>query len=133
MAKRKERGEDYKEVRQYSEALKIEVVKELDSGKLSVREAMEFYDIPWSRTIYRWLKKYGKDRRETRIVRVIMKNEQERIRTLEKALADKEIELMVLKALNQVYEEDYGEDIKKKLSPERLADFERLKKGAKLA
>ena len=133
MGKIKERGEPYKEVRQYSEALKMEVVKELDSGNLRIREAMEFYDIPWSRTIYRWLKKYGKDRRETRIVRVIMKSEQERIRTLEKALADKEIELMVLRALNQVYEEDYGEDLKKKLSPERLANLEKLKKGAKLA
>lgn len=133
MTKTKESKEAYKEVRQYSEALKMEVVKELDSGKLSVKEAMEFYDIAWSRTINRWQKKYGKDRRETRIVRVIMKNEQERIRTLEKALADKEIELMALRALNKVYEEDYGEDIKKKLSPEQLANLEKLKKGAKLA
>lgn len=133
MAKASKGKELYKEVRQYSEALKMEVVKELDSGKLNVREAMEFYDVPWSRTIYRWRKKYGKDRRETRIVRVVMKNEQERIRTLEKALADKEIELMALRALNQVYEEDYGEDLKKKLSHEQLANLEKLKKGAKLA
>ena len=46
MTKTKESKEPHKEVRQYSEALKMEVVKELDSGKLSVREAMEFYEIP---------------------------------------------------------------------------------------
>ncbi len=48
-------------------------------------------------------------------------------------MADKEIELMALRALNKVYEEDYGEDIKKKLSPERLSNLEKLKQVAKSA
>ncbi len=74
MTKNRKSKEPYKKVRQYSAALKMEVVKELDSGQLSVKEAMEFYNIPWRRTINRWQRKYGKDQREIRIVRVIMKN-----------------------------------------------------------
>ena len=117
------------EVRRYSEALKFEVVKSLDSGSLTVSDAMEFYDIPWRRTINRWRQKYGKNSRETRIVRVMMKSEQERIRELEKALADKELELLRMKTFLLTWEEDYGEDLKKKVSPERLETYEKLRKS----
>ena len=120
------------EVRRYSEALKIELVKELDSGRLTVKEAMEYCDITWSRTISRWRRKYGKETKNTRIVRVIMKDEQARIRSLEKALADKELELLALRSLVQVYEEDYGESIKKKRTSEQSAKLEKLRIEAKL-
>lgn len=132
MAKSDKKREETVEVRRYSEALKIELVKELDSGRLSVKEAMEYYDIGWSRTISRWRRQYGKDVKKTRVVRVIMKNEQERIRALEKLLSDKELELIAMRALAQVYEEDYGEDLKKRLPSERLAKLEKLKRAAKL-
>lgn len=132
MAKGDKKREEVLEIRRYSEALKIELVKELESGRLTVKEAMEYYDIECRRTIYRWSKKYGRAPKKTRIVRVIMKDEQERIRCLEKALADKELELLATRSLLQVYEEDYGESIKKKRSSEQLAKLEKLRVAAKL-
>lgn len=113
-------------MRRYSEALKLQVVKELDEGCLTVREAMEFYDIPWRKTVNRWRQQYGKDRGKTKVVRVLMKSEQQRIRELEKALVEKDLENIKLRARLEVIAEDYGEDIKKKLSPERYAELEKL-------
>lgn len=117
-----------REIRRYSEALKLQVVKELEVEGLTISEAMEFYDIPNRRTIDRWREKYGKDRGKTRVVRVMMKSEQDRIRELEKALADKELENLKLKCQLAVIEEDYGEDIKKKLTPEQWERLEKLRK-----
>lgn len=124
----KRNGTKVREVRRYSEALKLQVVKELDEGCLTVREAMEFYDIPWRRTVNRWQQRYGKERVNTKVVRVLMKSEQERIRELEKALVKKDLENIKLRAELEVLHEDYGEDIKKKLGPERYAEHEKLAK-----
>ena len=109
----KDAGSEVRELRRYSEALKLQVVKELDEGCLTVREAMEFYDIPCRRTVNRWRQQHGKDRTKTRIVRVMMKSEQQRIRELEKALSDKELANIKLRAQLEAIEERYGEDIKK--------------------
>ena len=120
-------GYTEKVVRRYSEALKLQVVQELEQGCLSVKEAMEYYDIPWRRTVDRWRRRYGKDKTNVRVVRVIMKSEKERIRELEKALADKEIENIAYKALVSVYEDEHAEEMKKKLDSKRLKEFEELR------
>jgi transposase-like protein len=116
-----------KVVKRYSEALKLQVVQELEQGCLTVSEAMDFYDIPWRKTLNRWQRRYGKDKTRVRVVRVIMKSEKERIRELEKALADKELENIAYKALVSVYEDEHAEEMKKKLDPKRLKEFEELR------
>ena len=45
------------------------------------------YGINIPSSIYKWLQKYGKIRRETKVVRVVVKSEREKIRELEKAVA----------------------------------------------
>ena len=46
----------------YSEAFKLKVVNELETGKLStVSEAIELYGIRGSETVKKWLQKYGKN------------------------------------------------------------------------
>jgi transposase-like protein len=132
MGNNEKQADEVVEIRRYSEALKMSVVSEIESGRLNVREAMRFYDITWRKTINRWQQKYGKDRKKTRVVRVVMKSEHERIQALEKALADKELELLASRTVASLYEEVYGEDVKKKLSPARLAKLEQLRKEAKL-
>jgi len=45
----------------YSEAFKLQVVNELETGVLeSVAEARRRYGIPGSETVVKWLKKYGR-------------------------------------------------------------------------
>lgn len=116
-------------VRRYSEALKRQVVDELERGCLSMNEALEWYDIPWRRTVDRWRTKYGKDRKKTKVVRIFMKSEQERIRELEKLVADLQIENRVKGAQLDIYSEwGIEESLKKKLNTQQLKEFEERKK-----
>jgi len=116
-------------VRRYSEALKRQVVEDVDGGSLTVKEAMEWYDVPWRRTIDRWRLRYGRDKKRTKTVRVVMKSEQERLRELEKLVADLQIENRVKSAQLDIYEEwGVDESIKKKLNTQQLKEFEERKK-----
>jgi transposase-like protein len=50
------------QVIRYSEGFRLQVIGELESGKLkSVESARRRYDIKGSSTIQKWLKKYGKN------------------------------------------------------------------------
>lgn len=53
----------------YPEATKLQIVKELEKGDLSVQEAMKKYEINQSNTIHAWLKKYSETYR-TQYMRV---------------------------------------------------------------
>ncbi|MCB0334375.1 MAG: transposase [Bdellovibrionales bacterium] len=119
-------------VRRYGEWLKRQVVEDIERGCLTVKEAMEWYDVPWRRTIDRWRQQYGKNSKTTRVVRIFMKSEQERIRELEKLVADLEIENRVKSAQLEIIEEwGLEEDIKKKLNTQQLKEYEERKKRIK--
>lgn len=67
----------------YSEAFKLQVVKELEDGTLeSIEEARRVYGIGGSFTIHRWLKKYGKEHIRPKIVRIELPEEKDRIKEL---------------------------------------------------
>lgn len=114
-------------VRRYSEGMKRQVVEEVESGRLNVKEALEYYDIPWRRTLDRWRRQYGNSKRGTKIVRIVMKDEKERIRELEKLVADLELRNRVQQAELELWEEEHGDSLKKKLTTERYKEYEKLK------
>jgi len=90
------RRKTVKVVKRYSEALKRQVVLEYERGESTARELVEQYGIGCARTILHWCRRYGQYQRATKIVRVIMKSEQERIRELERTLADLTLKNRVL-------------------------------------
>lgn len=76
---------DEKVVFRYSEAFKLTVVTELESGKLgSVAEASRRYGITGSATVNQWLRKYGKTACLPRVVRVESPDEKDRLQALSK-------------------------------------------------
>jgi transposase-like protein len=83
----------------YSEAFKRQVVHELEAAELTFAEAHRKYGIGGSWTVQRWLQKYGRGTRG-RIIRVETPKEidplqelKRRVRDLERALADANIDL----------------------------------------
>ena len=114
----------------YSTAFKLKVVEEIESGKFSMTEAGKIYDIGGSHTISGWMVKFGKSHLLSKVVRVEMKDEkdklkelQERVRKLEKLLADKELDNLMNEAFLEILAEDNGidlEEFKKKADKERL-------------
>lgn len=117
-------------IKNYSSAFKLKVVNEIESGKLSINQAMEIYDIGGNTTISRWIKNLGRNHLLSRIVRIEMKDEtdklkelKERVRQLEKLLANKELDGLMNEAFLELLAEDHGVDLdefKKKVDKERL-------------
>ncbi|WP_025181007.1 transposase [Leptospira interrogans serovar Szwajizak] len=104
----------------YSDAFKMKVIDEIESGKYNQNQAMKHYGIKGSVTIQGWFKKYGKNHLIPKIVRVETENEmnrlkeaEKRIRELEKALSNVTIENVLYKSLVKVAERDLKIDLKK--------------------
>ena len=132
------------EVTKYSEAFKTKVVGELESGKLrSALEAREWYGIGGGSTVGHWVRKYGSERIQRRIVRVETTDERDRMKALkariaelERALVDSKVSESLHKAYFDIVCEKYGvkdpealkKSIDRKLSGEEPKE-ERGKKG----
>ena len=112
----------------YSESFKLQVVRDLESGRFaSIGQAAAHYGIRGSVTIRGWLIKFGKDRLMPRVVRVETPDEQhelkrlrQRVRQLEGLLADKELGLVISETYLELACERAGipdvEDFKKKIA-----------------
>ena len=112
----------------YSESFKLQVVRDLESGRFrTINEAGSFYGIQGATTVKGWLIKFGKDRLMPRVVRVETPNEQnelkrlrQRVRQLEGLLADKELGLVISETYLELACERAGiadvEDFKKKIA-----------------
>ena len=95
-----------REVVRYSEAFKLQVVSELESGKFkSIFEARNRYGIKGCCTVEGWLRKYGKNHLLNKVVRVEspkdrdeLQKMKERIRELESALSDAHLDLRLERA-----------------------------------
>lgn len=83
----------------YSEAFKLQVIRELEGGKYdSPHEASRAYGVSAGMVAY-WIRRYGKNHLLGKVVRVMKADEQaevqalrKRMRELEKALADAHID-----------------------------------------
>ena len=113
----------------YSTAFKLKVVSEIESGKLTIAQAKRNYDIGGAETIQQWLRQYGKSHLIPQVIRVQMKDENDKIKELEnqvkrleKALAQERCDNICWQSLVEVIDEKYNIDSKKnfghKLPPE---------------
>lgn len=105
----------------YSTAFKLKVIGQIERGELTMEQARRVYDIGGGSTIRGWLKSHGKLSVLPQLVRVQMKDEQdqvkkqaERIRQLEHALSESQLDILTLRSTLAILEEDYGIDFKKK-------------------
>jgi transposase-like protein len=120
------------QIKRYSTAFKLKVISEIESGKYSIAQARRLYDIKGKTTIQKWINKYGKNHLLPQIVRIQMKDEkdkikelQNQIKVLEKALSQAQVDNLCWKSLVEVLDEKYGIDSKKNFGsmlPEELQD-----------
>ena len=111
----------------YSEAFKLQVVKELESGSLrSINEARERYGIAGGVTVQGWLRKYGKNHLLAKVVRVETSEERDLLKALKaendalkRAVADLHMKSVLYESWFEVACEEFGvtdlEAFKKKL------------------
>jgi transposase len=124
----------------YSEAFRLKVVNEIESGKLTIAEASRLYEINGNPTIYNWIRKYGKNELIRKSVRIEMKGEKEinkalkeKIRELEQALAAATVENICgrihIEELESHLTEEEKKTLRSRLSPEQRRILERTKSG----
>lgn len=75
-------------VRRYSTCFKRQVIDDLENGRFeSIQAARKHFDIGGTTTIQKWLRKYGKNHLQAKVVRVEKPNEADRIRELKRQIA----------------------------------------------
>ena len=108
----------------YSEAFKMQIVRELETGQINIDQIRRKYGVGGCYTIRRWVKKHGNGS-VGKVIRVEQPqeiNEREelkrRVRALEKALANANIDLVLEQAYTKIACERAGikdvESFKKK-------------------
>lgn len=120
-----------REVRRYSEAFKLQVVRDVESGRFETPYAAgRAYGIKGQGTVGCWLRRYGKDHLLGKVVHVMKADEQsevkalrKRVRELEGALADAYLDLKLEEGYVEVACEAAGikdvAEFKKKHAGER--------------
>ena len=106
--------------RTFDLSLKLDLVKKLEDGKVSVAELTKIYGMSGT-AVYRWLRKYSTMyEKQTRVIvehkSLSKKNAELRaqIATLERALGQKQLRVDYLEKVVAVASEDLGVDIEKK-------------------
>ena len=90
----------------YSEAFKREVVEALESGRFSsVHSAQVHFGIKGAPTISHWLKRFGRNHLQAKVVRVEKPEEADRVRELQKQVAQLQRALGQTQAQNLLNEE----------------------------
>jgi transposase len=107
-------------INRYSLAFRQKVVSEIERGELTVAQAQKVYDIHGGHTIQNWIKKFGKNHLLSKVVRIEMKDETDKIkelerqkRELESALAQAHLKIITLESTLECVEEHYHIDVKK--------------------
>src|SRR4030095_10924446 len=109
-----------RERRIFSEALKKEIIRDIEKGKLSVIQTIREYSIGHG-TVYRWIDKYSHNLQRGTVLVMQKKSEATgkeellaRIKELEAALGRKQLEVEVKDKIIEIASEMFGGDIKKK-------------------
>lgn len=102
----------------YSDSLKREVIREVESGKLSKIEARRKYKIPGSSTIISWMRKFDGKPSEYRSIMDYKKSDKDalirRIKELERKLEDEQIRSEGLSKMIDIAEDQLKIAIRKK-------------------
>lgn len=94
-------------IRRYSACFKQQVIGELESGRFgSIQQARRHYEIGGKMTIQKWLRRYGRQHLQAKVVRVEKPDEADRMAALRREVSALERALGQTQAqnvLNQAY------------------------------
>jgi len=119
----------------YSIAFKLGVVEQIERGELTYKQAQDKYGIQGCSTVLIWLRKHGRldwskgtpiflTRAFTMTKPKITQTPEQRIKELEKKLADSQLKAQFFEAVVNVLETNYGVRITKK-QKEQLSNKKR--------
>ena len=114
-------------VNRYSQAFKQKVVSEIENGTLTINQARTTYGIGGAHTVQKWFRRLGKAHLLKEVAHIEMKDEQNKVKGLEKekralesALAQAQLKIIVLESTIKVLEEEAGVKVKKSIDTASL-------------
>jgi transposase-like protein len=113
----------------FSEALKKQLVTDIEQRKMSIRSVCFQYRVS-HQAVYSWLKKFSPNLYPTTTIVMQMDSEEFKSKQLEAALGRKQMEIDFLNKVIEIADEDLGTDIKKNIST-RLSNGSEKTKGKK--
>ena len=120
---------DHKSCIRYSISFKRKVVEEIAKDGLSIGEASRRYGIKGGQTVSKWLRKFGEEHLQTRIIRIETMEERDRLKQLEEenkklkiALADSVLARDCLEFVVKEANKIYKTDLKKKFEDNASAN-----------
>ena len=116
-----------KQVRHFSVEFRKHIVKQIESGQLTVAQAQREVGLKWPSTVYNWIYKYSRYLQKGAIMVVEKDSEQkknERLRSENKelaaALGRKQLEIDALKKLIELASKELDIDLKKSFGDKPL-------------
>lgn len=120
--------------RRFSEGIKKQTVKDIETGKCSVLEASQELSVS-AQSVYKWVHRYSRYLTKNKIMVVEDKSEayrskelERRLHEMEAALGRKQMEIDYLNKIIDLANEEYRTDLKKSIAREPL-DGSRPTKG----
>jgi len=118
----------------FSEELRKSIVKDYESGKMTVRELSRLYAVT-DKSIYRWIARYsGLEKQQIRVVEMKdssgnkFKELEQRIQELERMVGQKQIQLEFYEKMVELAKDEFGIDLKKNSSTPRSGGSEPTEK-----
>jgi len=117
---------EQKKIRHFSEAFKIEKVKMIEKGQVTVLQLSRIYQVT-DAAIYKWIRKYST--RISKAERIVVEKESEGSKTiellqklaeLERKVGQKQLQIDYLEKVIELGSEEVGFDIKKKFASGQL-------------
>ena len=119
--------------RNYNLSFKLSVVRQVEEGEMTYLQAQRAYGIQGKSTVLVWLRKHGKlDWSKPSLHTMSLPTRKEtpaqKIKRLEKELADEKLRNEILNTMIDISDQQYGTAIRKKFSPKQFKDSNKKKK-----
>jgi transposase-like protein len=117
--------------RDYTMGFKLLVVSQVEKGEMTYKQAQAYYGIQGRSTVLVWLRKHGiLDWREKPRIKLPKMKETpaQKIKKLEKELADEKLKSLVLNKMVDLVGEEVGFDVRKKYYAKQSEEFKKKDK-----
>lgn len=111
--------------RDYNLGFKLAVVNQVEKGEMTYKQAQQAYGIQGRSTVLVWLRRHGSLDWRVPINRQMPKSKEtpaQKIKRLERELADERLRTKILNTMIDISDEQYGTSIRKKCSPKQSKD-----------
>lgn len=120
--KNREKALEKRTQKDYTMSFKLGMVSRIEKGEFTYIQAQKHYGIQGRSTVLVWLRKYGNLDWNKPTIHTMSQSKEtpaEKIKRLEKELADERLKTKVLNMMIDISDKQYGTQIRKKYTPKQ--------------